>query len=436
VAITGTRSDLTPASGGAAPRTPGLGDGRTPRRLWLVLVVVLAVVALVSLLMLRATSEDSAEDESGGEVVYEPIPAPEVAYDGPITITEGGTYTGNWESTDPDEPAVTIDTAEPVVIEGANLRARTNLVLGTDRVDLTIRNSYGTGLGGGAEPPRFLATDKGFSSVVIENNDMVGTAGLWLHQDGPDGEVSGEVRVVQNRARNIDGRLDRGDPVLVQFVQLDGVVSPDIEIAWNEIINELGDSRVEDVMSFYASGGTPDSPARVHDNFIWGAFPERTHQDFSGGGIMVGDTGSDIGWVVVEDNQVVGTTNYGISVVCGSNQTIRDNTILSSGQSRNGTPLSAANVGLSMGSEANWGADCTTYERNSATGNDLGWQGEDGRNDSWTPDCDDCSGNTSRDGELTYADEVAEYRRWLEKSAGTTVGRTSFPEPTIDAAGD
>jgi len=400
-----------------------------------VIVVVLVVVALVAVLVVRATSDDGSQDTGGDQVVYPPIPAPEVVYDGPITITEGGTSSGNWESTDPDEPAVTIDTTEPVIIEGANIRARTNLVLGVDRVDVIVRNSYGTGLGGGAEPPRFLATDRGFSSVVIENNDMVATAGLWLHQDGEDGEQSGEVRVVQNRARNINGRLDRGDPVLVQFLQLDGVVSPDIEIAWNEIINELGDSRVEDVISFYSSGGTRELPARVHDNFIWGAFPERANQDFSGGGIMVGDTGSDVGWVVVEGNQVVGTTNYGISVVCGSNQTIRDNTIVSSGQRRTGTPLSAANVGLSMGSEANWGADCRPYERNSATGNDLAWQVSDGRNDSWTPDCADCSDNTSRDGELTYADEVAEYRRWLEKSAGTTVGRTSFPEPTTSSTG-
>ena len=46
-----------------------------------------------------------------------------------------------------------------------------------------------------------------------------------------------------------------------------------VEIAWNEVINEPGNSAVEDNISIYLSSGTPQSPIRIHDNFIRGAFP-------------------------------------------------------------------------------------------------------------------------------------------------------------------
>lgn len=39
-----------------------------------------------------------------------------VVFDRPITITGGGTYTGNWQSTDPSVPAVIVLTTEPVTI--------------------------------------------------------------------------------------------------------------------------------------------------------------------------------------------------------------------------------------------------------------------------------------------------------------------------------
>ena len=62
-----------------------------------------------------------------------------------------------------------------------------------------------------------------------------------------------------------------------------------IDIGWNEVINTPGASDVEDVISLYKSGGTSAQPARIHNNFIWGAFPNPIGNGYSGGGIMVGD---------------------------------------------------------------------------------------------------------------------------------------------------
>ncbi|WP_189011719.1 NPCBM/NEW2 domain-containing protein, partial [Deinococcus malanensis] len=53
-------------------------------------------------------------------------PAPSTGtttYSGPLVISKGGTYSGNWESPDTG-PAVSIQTTEPVIIENANIRGK------------------------------------------------------------------------------------------------------------------------------------------------------------------------------------------------------------------------------------------------------------------------------------------------------------------------
>src|SRR5689334_33147 len=54
-------------------------------------------------------------------------PAPE-NYSGPITISEGGTYTGNWRSTSDGTPAVYVATTQPVTIEFSHLTGPGNLL--------------------------------------------------------------------------------------------------------------------------------------------------------------------------------------------------------------------------------------------------------------------------------------------------------------------
>jgi hypothetical protein len=367
---------------------------RRPKSLLVPALVGLAgllVVAIVAVVVVRLS-----EDEGGP----------------PIVIAAGGVYSDHYVSPSADVPAVLIATSEPVVLDGAKVEGPGTLIqieTGTP-ADVVVRNTKGKGKAPESGLARFLVADGGWRSLVVENNELITTAGIWAHAAEPE-----TVRITHNEVRDIVGAD------LVQFVQFDKVTGP-IQVAWNEVINEPGRSSVEDVVSLYQSGGTPDAPARIHDNFIWGAFPLPVDDDYSGGGIMVGDQGSDAGHVEVTANQVVGTTNYGISVVCGSNQRVSENVILSSGRTEDGDWIPATNVGLSMGSESRWGGGCVTYIDNTATDNDLGWQVEDGRNDSWTPDCDDCSGNTEREGEVTYDDEEAEYDRWREKSSDEDIG--------------
>ena len=49
--------------------------------------------------------------------------AKRIAYKGPIIISKGGTYSGNWQSLNPNIPAVRIRTSQPVIIQNSNIRS-------------------------------------------------------------------------------------------------------------------------------------------------------------------------------------------------------------------------------------------------------------------------------------------------------------------------
>ena len=68
----------------------------------------------------------------------------EVDWSGPIVITEAGTYSGNWQSTDSKTPAVTVATTAPVVIENSHISSVAGLIkTSVAGADLTVRNSVG-----------------------------------------------------------------------------------------------------------------------------------------------------------------------------------------------------------------------------------------------------------------------------------------------------
>jgi hypothetical protein len=397
-----------------------LTAGRRQLHLLLILVIATAVVI--------------------GGLAIGPFTAGAITYSNPLTITKGGTYTGSWESNDARIPAVTVATTEPVVIQDCNLRGKGNLVHGRvgTAVDVTVRNCVGENT---STSGRFIELDGGFRRGVIQNNDLNNTGGMWFNSATPT-----ELLIQGNQGRNVKG-LDDG---FSTFIQLSGVTGANIDISWNEVINSPDASQVQDNINLFNSGGTDSShPVKVHDNFIWGAFPvpATTVKDYAGGGIMVGDRGSAKGkYVVVENNQVVGTTNYGIAIVCGSNQIVRNNTVIASGRTADGTWLAGMNVGLSFISESTWGAACTTFKNNSMTGNDVAWlRGPNtrwaaGRSDVYTPATSNdptyyqggntASNNVSRPS-VSYADEKAEHTKWLTKTAGRQIGAGTTSGPTM-----
>lgn len=393
-----------------------------------------------------------------------PLAAGADEYSPPLLVTHGGTYRGAWTSDDPAVAAVTIETTEPVIIEKSRLRGRGNLIQTlVAHADLTVRDTTGEGVNPDVEgkiPGRFL-TSEGFDRIDVENCSLDHTAGIYLldytpaagGKGAPDGP---SIRIMRNIAHDIDGRKSDGhdgwmdfnmrttasgrheegfEPV--QFVQFDKVRhAPDVEIAWNQVINDPGDSRVEDNISIYLSSGTADSPIRIHDNFIRGAYTIRPWEgsggddewSYSGGGIMLGDgsprdPSESSAFAVAENNQVVATTNYGIAISSGHDLSFSHNRLVASGKLADGRSIPAQNVGAYIwnihGDEGK-----SSFFNDSGRSNVIGWMKGRGTNNAWTPDAAAWEGNTSLAPPIPRDAEEAEWQAWKKKlaAAGITIG--------------
>ncbi len=133
---------------------------------------------------------------------------------------------------------------------------------------------------------------------------------------------------------------------------------------------------------------------------------------------------SDIGsaFVTAFNNQVIDTTNYGIAISSGHDNVFYQNRIIASGKLADGSTVAAENVGAYIWNE-NGEAHFTN---NSGYGNLIGWNGKDGRNDSWTPDAASWTVNGAVRGQVSIATTQNEWVLWVNKLAGSgvTVGRS------------
>jgi hypothetical protein len=63
------------------------------------------------------------------------------------------------------------------------------------------------------------------------------------------------------------------------------------------------------------------------------------------------------------------------------------------------------------------------FQKPQVYGNTVGWMGQGGRNDEWTPDATGVS-DASLSGSITQATETQYYNQWVQRvqTAGLTVG--------------
>jgi hypothetical protein len=368
--------------------------------------------------------------------VRAPTPAP-VTYSGPVTITRGGTYSGNWENTGRGA-AVVIQTTEPVIIENARLRSRGTLVTGFG-IDLTLRNVQGESLtpneAGKAAEMAIKAEE--FRNLRVENSSFTG-GGIYVRKFVGDPARGQSVRILRNTFTNIDGRQSdgagghNGKTSIRQAVQFNNVTRIEgAEIAWNQVINEPGQSAVEDNINLYVSSGTPGSPIQIHNNYVQGGYPvDLSSARYSGGGILLGDGKStdpaSNGYQSASDNIVVGTTNYGVAIIGGYGNRLERNRAVSSGRLPDGRRVAAQNVGLYVWDMYGSGS---AFGMNRMEGNVSGWTqvGQDGKtknNPMWTPHCKTngtrCKSNANL-GTVSLAAERAEWTRWQQKLAGAGI---------------
>ena len=280
-----------------------------------------------------------------------------VQWSGPLTITQGGTYSGNWKSTDPQTSAVTIATTEPVVIQNSYVTGPADLIddpyYGNN---LTVKNVIGIGVNANvmgqangvfvdAQNPALLDVEHCYFESV--------RFGVYVRGYGGNRDGAETVTILNNRGRNIIGLESDGNngylpgESLWQWAhafQLGNMASvPGIRIAWNEIVNYPYQSLVNENINMFDAGGTSNSPAEIHDNYIQGAYGYNPAVDaYNGGGFTTDGSGSDTvatasSFNNVYSNQIVDTVNIGIEFGAGHDNAAYNNKVISSGVLSDGT---------------------------------------------------------------------------------------------------
>lgn len=281
--------------------------------------------------------------------------SPEVAPSpGRLTITNGGTYSGTWESQNPKVPAVDIRTRDPVTLQDCTIRSKGDLIhASVSDAKVTIRNCRGYGLdpmvAGKTRGNFFFAYQIG--SLTAEHNTIEGANfGFVLYNT--DGRTPGGPIVIRyNQAKNLDGVPSDGkggrDITHLEFGQDNGnhfAILANLqglsgtEISWNEVVSEPGTSSIGDVITIYSSSGTPTSPIQIHNNYIQGGYPADPFSTlYYAGGITMDGRATDTvktatAFVKIHDNQVVGHANFGIGLAAGHDNEAYSNRVVSTGQ--------------------------------------------------------------------------------------------------------
>ncbi|NML67713.1 hypothetical protein HHL22_21130 [Hymenobacter sp. RP-2-7] len=357
-----------------------------------------------------------------------------------LVITHGGTYSGTYASTESGVACIRVATREPVVLDGCQLRGPGNLIEAGEGADLTVRNCRGQGLPPTRDkqaPGRFLDAYKA-QRLTIEHNQFAQTSGIvvnrWTPAESPatPGAPGPTLTVRYNVATNIDGRWRNGTSsggegfTRASFLQLNTVQHlAGVDIAFNQVLNLPGESRVEDNINFYNSSGTAASPLHVHDNFVRGGYPiPATAKDsFTGSGLTTdGDATTSettTAYLEADHNQFVGIGNAAMNIAAGHDIYYHDNRLVSSGLLPNGQPFFAGFAGLGV---ANYYKQKPALFFNHRVANNIigyvRWGGHepyDNRQDLAPDACAPCAATIHLPSPITLATENQEWLGWLAK---------------------
>jgi hypothetical protein len=379
-----------------------------------------------------------------------------VSWSQPIVISQGGVYSGNWRSTDPHTPAVTVATNQPVSIANSYVSSAGDLIKVTVAgADVTVQNSIGLAVPSptAGEANGIFLDAASPKRLTVENNYMDNVRiGILIRGYSGDHTQSQTLRVWGNRARNINGLCSNGAggylpgqsglAATAHFIAMEGVQSvPAIDIGWNEVINYPLQSALSNVVDLYRSSGTVNQPLQVHDSYFQGAYSSNTRsQAYAGGGILAHGDDEDTAqntsaFAYIHDNQVLATGGYGIAFVAGHDNIAVGNRVLASGLLPNNTRIPQV-VGMPAGLVSRHAAQATAGDYNNSMHDNLvGWA-------CWTAACnaqgnrndlelsasmaDYQSNNAATAAEMTPQQEDREYTLWLAKShaAEITLGPT------------
>ena len=325
-------------------------------------------------------------------------------------------------------PCIRVETTEPVTLHDCILTGAGDLIqANVPGAQLTVVNCRGYGLLPSYDQTRrgrFLQVNAG-RSVRVEHNYFSQTTGIVIYQWSGDGSPSQTLTVRYNQCRNVNGRFRDGGEEYSNFLGLNGVLGLDnMEASWNEVINEPNKSLVADNVNFYNSGGTRTSPARLHENYIQGAYPfPATSSIYTGSGITTDGDGrtplSSTAYVDGYSNQVISTCNAAINIAAGHDNNFHDNRLVTSGLLSDGTKMVANYAAAAIFNY--YKRPTTIFYSNSFTNNVVGfvhWGGTSPYSDrqDLSPNlCVPCTGTTHLPNPITLQTEQAEWTRWQQK---------------------
>ena len=154
------------------------------------------------------------------------------------------------------------------------------------------------------------------------------------------------VKVIGNQMKNMVGPMPRG-----QFVQFNTCSGAGNSVLNNKCENIAGSSNSEDAISMYMTNGTAASPVIISGNWIRGGGPSG-----SSGGIMLGDNGGS--YQIAENNVLVNTGEYGVSISSGTNMQILKNQIFA-------VKNTFTNIGICVWNQYKSGCSATIVSGNS-----------------------------------------------------------------------
>jgi hypothetical protein len=261
----------------------------------------------------------------------------ETAYQDPITITSGGTYTGNYQSTDSDTPAITVATTEAVILQDMNVRhAGYGVTYGVDSSNITLKNSTFTAI----EPTYAQADQQSVNlympdSLIVEHNLFKYGHGVLVNGGRA---LSNELRVSYNQFIDISRRSASSG--LVGAVHLDKVYAPGAKILWNRISNHYGQSETEDVFGITNTKGADGNRIVFAHNLVNGSYPRSGDgSGFTGSAFDFGDLGG--AYMLAHDNYATNYTNNGFMIPSGTDVHLRDCIAVYDGIADNGQRVSS-----------------------------------------------------------------------------------------------
>ena len=413
-------------------------------------ITFLFLIILGSSVFLFPSCDPNAPQEIAVDTTVDLSSVPNVKYLDPIVIKKGGTYTGNYKSTNSESPAIWVQTNEPVEITGCIIVSTGDMIKcsGGSNVKIHHNSLYGLFPMKNDQWGRALNNYQP-QSLLFENNTIDHSGGILIdHTDSGSKSVVIRYNIIKNtdkrKANTAAGENRAG-------IQFNSVLKIAGEISWNQFINQPDSSFVEDNINLYNSGGTAASPYLIHDNFIKGAYPfPLDAPTYVGSGITVaGDGGSNTmetmsQFINAYKNQVISTCNAAMNIAAGHDIHFYGNTMISSGLYPDGKQ-----------SERFWGGCCLWnassvpakfFINNSIKGNTIGYVRGDksvpfpGRQD-WVVVKEssisvEAGDNTSLPNPITLETENAELVKWQKKLAAgkIVVGNAGISSSSVQPA--